>query len=539
MAGPTATTPKLWVKADAGAYKDAGVTLCADGDTVQQWNDQSGNGNNLSQATAGNRPTYRANIVNALPVVRCSHAASSYLKDTGLAVAQPLTAALVFRTSTEATSYNPVVFDSTDNTSEVALQCVLNTGDVNGLRWLLYAGTAQSDVGRPDVGYNIHLFRVSGGSATYRLNGETVVSAAVGAHGLSGVQLGQGAFLDGSLDGDLCECLAYDSSLSDAETKQLEGYLSGRWQRAPTAGPYVMVSFMAGSKLYTDDENLRVYSSADGLSFVPYPAYYTPHTGTVRDPRLFYRGGWWYLAHTNCGFGSGATVTVAKTQDFQTWTWVLDVDYSDALVGVNRAWSPAFFADPADGGVYLIASVSNDAAVTLAPYIKTATAADLSTWSSSRALTGAGIPNAYDFRMYLKGGTYQLWFTNNDPSNANRYIEVSTAASREGPYAALHTGDWAGWGAGNEGTNLVQRASTTWRAYFFNFLAGSGSTATSCGLYYSDSTDDQATWSAKAALPNPRFGSNSGVVIIPPLGGPGLRSGGALNSLGIMSGGRM
>jgi hypothetical protein len=35
------------------------VTLASVNDTVQQWNDQSGNGNNASQATAGNRPTFK------------------------------------------------------------------------------------------------------------------------------------------------------------------------------------------------------------------------------------------------------------------------------------------------------------------------------------------------------------------------------------------------------------------------------------------------------------------------------------------------
>ncbi len=47
-----------WYRAGVGVYKDAGSTSAAHGDTVQQWNDQSGNGNHLTQATSGNRPSY-------------------------------------------------------------------------------------------------------------------------------------------------------------------------------------------------------------------------------------------------------------------------------------------------------------------------------------------------------------------------------------------------------------------------------------------------------------------------------------------------
>ncbi len=59
-----------WWKADAGVYSDAGSTPANDNDTVQQWNDQSGNGRHFSQATATNRPTYRTAIVNGKPVIR-------------------------------------------------------------------------------------------------------------------------------------------------------------------------------------------------------------------------------------------------------------------------------------------------------------------------------------------------------------------------------------------------------------------------------------------------------------------------------------
>jgi hypothetical protein len=60
----------LWIKADGNVYRDAGSTLTVNDDLVQQWNDQSGNANNVFQGTSGNRPMYKANIINGKPVLR-------------------------------------------------------------------------------------------------------------------------------------------------------------------------------------------------------------------------------------------------------------------------------------------------------------------------------------------------------------------------------------------------------------------------------------------------------------------------------------
>lgn len=62
------STNKLWLMANQAVYTDGGTTLAVDNQTVQQWNDQSGNGRNASEAT--NKPTYRTNIVNGMPAIR-------------------------------------------------------------------------------------------------------------------------------------------------------------------------------------------------------------------------------------------------------------------------------------------------------------------------------------------------------------------------------------------------------------------------------------------------------------------------------------
>lgn len=55
-----------WYRVGDVTYKDAGTTLCSNGDPIQQLNDLSGNSNHLfSTSTA--RPTYTASYLNGLP----------------------------------------------------------------------------------------------------------------------------------------------------------------------------------------------------------------------------------------------------------------------------------------------------------------------------------------------------------------------------------------------------------------------------------------------------------------------------------------
>lgn len=62
-----ASLPSLvaWYGADSGVFVDAGVTLATNGQSVQQWNDQSGNGYNLSQVSGPSRPIYNTNSFNS------------------------------------------------------------------------------------------------------------------------------------------------------------------------------------------------------------------------------------------------------------------------------------------------------------------------------------------------------------------------------------------------------------------------------------------------------------------------------------------
>lgn len=57
--------PVLWLKADAEVFTDAGITPAANGQAVQQWNDQSGNGNHVTQTVTVNKPEFR--VADGIP----------------------------------------------------------------------------------------------------------------------------------------------------------------------------------------------------------------------------------------------------------------------------------------------------------------------------------------------------------------------------------------------------------------------------------------------------------------------------------------
>lgn len=89
----TSATLAQWLKADVGVYSDAGITPAANGGTIQQWNDQSGNGWHVSQGTAGTRPTYQAPIHSDTGAIVFT---TKYLESSGATFVNAATALTIF-----------------------------------------------------------------------------------------------------------------------------------------------------------------------------------------------------------------------------------------------------------------------------------------------------------------------------------------------------------------------------------------------------------------------------------------------------------
>ncbi|KXK42441.1 MAG: PKD domain-containing protein [Bacteroidetes bacterium OLB11] len=61
--------PIAWHRADTFVYKDNGATIAQDGDSIQQWNDISGNGYHFIQTDVNHKPKYSSVAINGKPAI--------------------------------------------------------------------------------------------------------------------------------------------------------------------------------------------------------------------------------------------------------------------------------------------------------------------------------------------------------------------------------------------------------------------------------------------------------------------------------------
>lgn len=205
----------LWVKADA-------ITGLNDGDAVATWPDSSTNANNLTEAT--NKPTYKTNILNGLPVVRFN-GTSHRLTGTAIS-ATAMTIIAVLNRQADSGSYRAAIV-----TDKINLYSRLGGGAPALTHWGAFQGQnidstvligssfvvaalvvrAQNDI---DLATN--------GASVTKTNGS-------GYNAKATLQVG-GSSADGQWhDGDIAEVLIYTRALVSGERKFCERYLARKW----------------------------------------------------------------------------------------------------------------------------------------------------------------------------------------------------------------------------------------------------------------------------------------------------------------------
>lgn len=288
---------------------------------------------------------------------------------------------------------------------------------------------------------------------------------------------------------------------------QLVSDLTGVWFCNPTpaacpyVGPYLFPSFKGNGA----DEVLQLLHSQDGQTWLQLSVSYTPSTGTVRDPSLFYSSATatWFLAHTNKGtsggsspnfFLDGDSVSIARCTNIHQRIFepVTTITFS----GAKRAWGAFPFTDPNTGTTHLLVAVSttNDAGP-FTVYETHPTSADCSTWSTPVAVTG--LPSMYDARWFYPGdGYYYIYGADEDEAAAHNTSGcVYRSSTILGTYSVHKTPAQCNWGANYEGFTIINDGGT-WKIWGDSYLTGSG-------MYYNTLNSDftlAGSWTAITAL---------------------------------------
>src|SRR5690606_33429828 len=214
----------LWLRADDGLYQDAAKTTpaTAEGHPVGAWEDRSGHGRDVTQATAAARPTLRLGVAGGEPAVRFDGVDDELRGSDSIT---PRTVFAVVKMNAEnvcvlgrSGSHFYGWFTQRGNPSRLQIrdgsatpEDDLSTAYAVG-QWDIFAGTMAG----------------SGARSALHVSGERRDSSALQVP--SGGRLILGARQDPDnrlfLDGDIAELVVYDRVLTAEEIRTLELYLA-------------------------------------------------------------------------------------------------------------------------------------------------------------------------------------------------------------------------------------------------------------------------------------------------------------------------
>ncbi len=230
------TTNKLWLMANQLVYTDAGTTLATDNQTVQQWNDLSGNTRNASELT--NKPTLRTNIVNGFPVIRYDN--TDRLLSTGLTTANSASVYVVAQYTSLPPS-NPGLIQGSPSglgfDTGPTNKCLGMWVNSAGTPWGRIVQTNNTQVNIPQVtGLSVSTFFtlsniISSSSLTVNQYVNNTISGSIAYDGTlkSWTDFGIGRQGTETWNGDISEVIVYNVDLNMAQRALVSNYLAAKY----------------------------------------------------------------------------------------------------------------------------------------------------------------------------------------------------------------------------------------------------------------------------------------------------------------------
>jgi PKD repeat protein len=225
---------KLWVNAGNGVIQTSG--------TVSQWNDQSGNGFNLTQTSLAAQPTLINSVstLNNQPVLQFDGTTDFMSVDYGQTFQSPNTYFVIHsnsRTNTTASGIFDGLVDGARNTFFWGVQSGIG-------RMLAQTTTSIRYNKNQPYDYSVNMVSFSGTNALIFENSSLKVNGTITDNPISGIQLGRRTNGGTSfLQGNIAEFIYFNRTLSSTEQLQIENYLMDKYAPPVNLGADILSNY--------------------------------------------------------------------------------------------------------------------------------------------------------------------------------------------------------------------------------------------------------------------------------------------------------
>jgi len=189
---------------------------------VTQWNDKSGNGNNIVQATALDQPVTNATTQNGLNVMDFED--DEHVEAIVDTISQPLTIFTVVKFTDKASGVGETFVDSSVSTDDRLFVRKANDNDIDVSAGIIVTGNAALS------GFNIYAVLANTTASSLFVNGASqFVGQDIGANDFELITIGANASASAGLTGSVAETIIYSRLLTEGERISITKYLSSKW----------------------------------------------------------------------------------------------------------------------------------------------------------------------------------------------------------------------------------------------------------------------------------------------------------------------